>query len=58
MGPSAPFNIKLNDHFLIPPWLYSTLANVRTPQIILFDLGSSYFNSRDDNKPGPHISGR
>jgi hypothetical protein len=58
LGPSAPFSTELSYHPLIPTWLSDTLANARTPQIILFDIGSSYFNSVDGAQPGPHISSR
>ena len=58
MGPSAPFNNVLYNQPLFPPWLSSARSNTRTPQIILLDIGSSYFNSVDGSQPGPHIGSR
>ena len=58
MGPSAPYSNFLYNRSALPPWLFSTRSNARTPQIILFDIGSSYFNSRDSAQPGPHIGSR
>lgn len=58
LGPSAPTSIQLSQPPFIPTWLSDTRPNMRTPQIILFDIGSSYFNSVDGAQPGPHIGSR
>jgi len=42
LGPSAPYQNYQTTTPIIPPWLYKPGA-----QVILFDVGSSYFNGMD-----------